>query len=38
VKYEGNLSRMGDKVTIAGSDVSFDRRVNQWIFGVALFF
>lgn len=38
VKYEGNLSRMGDKVNIAGSDVTFDRRINQWIFGVALFF
>jgi hypothetical protein len=38
VKYEGNLSRMGDGVTIAGQKQNFDSRVNQWIFGVALFF
>jgi hypothetical protein len=38
VKYEGNLSRMGDRVTIAGQDMKFDSRVSQWIFGVALFF
>ncbi len=38
VKYEGNLSRLGDGVTIAGSTKSFDSRMSQWIFGVALFF
>lgn len=38
VKYEGNLSRWGDKVIIANQDVNFDRRLSQWIFGVALFF
>lgn len=38
VKYEGNLSRWGDKVVIANQDVSFDRRLSQWVFGVALFF
>ncbi|HEX3007792.1 MAG TPA: porin family protein [Bacteroidales bacterium] len=38
VKYEGNLSRWGDKVVIAGDDVNFDRRISQWVFGVALFF
>lgn len=38
VKYEGNLSRWGDKVTIGNQDVSFDRRLSQWVFGVALFF
>lgn len=38
VKYEGNLSRMGDRVTIAGQDMKFDSRVSQWVFGVALFF
>lgn len=38
VKYEGNLSRMGDKVTIAGQNYSFDGRVSQWVFGAALFF
>lgn len=38
VKYEGNLSRLGEEVEIAGEDVSFDRRGSQWVFGVALFF
>ncbi len=38
VKYEGNLSRWGDKVVIGNQDVSFDRRLSQWVFGVALFF
>jgi hypothetical protein len=38
VKYEGNLSRWGDKVMIGNQDVSFDRRISQWVFGVALFF
>jgi hypothetical protein len=38
VKYEGNLSRWGDKVMIGNQDVSFDRRLSQWVFGVALFF
>lgn len=38
VKYEGNLSRWGDKVVVGNQDVSFDRRLSQWVFGVALFF
>lgn len=38
VKYEGNLSRWGDKIVIGNQDVSFDRRLSQWVFGVALFF
>ena len=38
IKYEGNLSRMGDNLTIAGQELAFDSRVSQWIFGVALFF
>ncbi|NJO68835.1 MAG: PorT family protein [Bacteroidetes bacterium] len=38
VKYEGNLSRLGDGVTIAGQTRSFDSRMSQWVFGAALFF
>lgn len=38
VKYEGNLSRLGDGVTIAGQHKSFDSRISQWVFGVGLFF
>lgn len=38
VKYEGNLSRWGDAVSIGNQNVSFDRRISQWVFGVGLFF
>lgn len=38
VKYEGNLSRLGSDVKIAGENYSFDSRTSQWVFGVALLF
>lgn len=38
VKYEGNLSRLGDGITIGGQTQSFDSRMSQWVFGAALFF
>jgi hypothetical protein len=37
LKYEGNLSRLGDGLTIGGNDVKFDQRANQIIFSVGLF-
>ena len=38
LKYEGNLSKLGDSVTIGGEDYNFDTRNSQWIFSVGLFF
>ena len=38
VKYEGNLSRLGSGVTIAGTDYSFDQRMNQWILSIGFLF
>ena len=38
VKYEGNLSKLGDGVTIAGRNYSFDQRMNQWILSVGFLF
>lgn len=38
VKYEGNLSKLGDGVTIAGRDYSFDQRMSQWILSVGFLF
>jgi len=38
VKYEGNLSKLGNGVTIGGTERKFDSRNSQWIFGVGLFF
>jgi opacity protein-like surface antigen len=35
LKYEGNLSKLGDGVTVAGEKRSFDSRTRQWILGVA---
>lgn len=34
VKYEGNLSKLGDGVAIAGTDYSFDQRMSQWILSI----
>jgi len=31
VKYEGNLSKLGDGVMIGGQPYYFDQRMNQWI-------
>jgi hypothetical protein len=38
VKYEGNLSKLGDGVTIAGHDYNFDQRMSQWILSVGFLF
>jgi hypothetical protein len=38
VKYEGNLSKLGDGVKIAGETRNFDSRNNQWIATVGIFF
>jgi hypothetical protein len=38
LKYEGNLSRLGDQVTISGKNYSFDSRGHQIIFGVGFLF
>ena len=37
-KYEGSLSKLGESVTIGGSDYSIDNRPNQFIVTVGLFF
>jgi hypothetical protein len=38
LKYEGNLSQLGDNVTIGGASYKFDSRAHQFILGVGLFF
>ncbi len=38
VKYEGNLSKLGDGVTIAGDSFNFDQRMSQWILSVGFLF
>ena len=37
-KYEGSLSKLGESVTIGGSDYTIDNRPNQFIVTVGLFF
>jgi hypothetical protein len=38
VKYEGNLSRLGDGVNIGGERFNFDQRMSQWIFSIGYLF
>jgi len=38
VKYEGNLSKFGDGVTVAGRDFNFDQRLNQIIVSIGFLF
>ena len=38
VKYEGNLSKFGEGVVIAGQERKFDQRNPQWIFSLGIFF
>jgi hypothetical protein len=38
VKYEGNLSKLGDGVKILGTQHSFDSRAHQFIFSIGIFF
>lgn len=38
LKYEGNLSKLGNGVTIGGVERKFDQRNPQWIFSLGIFF
>jgi len=38
LRYEGNLSKLGDSIDIGGQPVSFDRRTNQVILSLGLSF
>jgi hypothetical protein len=38
LKYEGNLSKLGNGITIGGTQKSFDSRARQFIFSVGYFF
>jgi len=38
LKYEGNLSKLGNGVVIGGNNYKFDSRTHQWILGLGLFF
>jgi hypothetical protein len=38
LKYEGNLSKLGNGVVIDHNTYKFDSRNRQWILGIALFF
>jgi hypothetical protein len=38
VKYEGNLSKLGDGLNIGDRDFQFDQRNSQWIFSLGIFF
>jgi hypothetical protein len=38
LRYEGNLTKLGDSMEIGGENVSFDRRTNQVIFSLGLSF
>jgi hypothetical protein len=37
-KYEGNLSKLGNGITVNGENYNFDSRARQFIFSIALFF
>lgn len=38
VKYEGNLSKLGENLTVAGQNFNLDQRNPQWIFSLGIFF
>lgn len=38
VRYEGNLSKFGEGMVIAGQERKFDQRNPQWIFSLGIFF
>jgi hypothetical protein len=38
VRYEGNLSKLGESVKIGNSDYALDQRNPQWIFSLGIFF
>jgi hypothetical protein len=37
-RYEGGLSRLGDKITVAGKNYAFDSRSSKWLLSVGFFF
>jgi len=37
-KYEGNLSKLGDGMTIKNTDVKFDQRMRQFVFSIGYLF
>ena len=38
LRYEGNLSKLGDSIEVGGQDIIFDRRTNQVILSLGLSF
>jgi hypothetical protein len=38
VRYEGNLSKFGNHITVAGQDYSFDDRVSRLVFTLGVAF
>jgi len=38
LKYEGKLSKFGDKLTLGNQTFNFDQRSNQLVFSIGLFF
>lgn len=38
IRYEGNLSKLGDNINIGNKNYSFDQRNPQWIFSLGVFF
>lgn len=37
-RYEGGLSRLGDKLTVSGTDYAFDSRSSKWLISLGFFF
>ncbi|NJK87265.1 MAG: PorT family protein [Bacteroidales bacterium] len=37
LKYEGNLSKLGESITLNGQEFKFDQRANQLIFSIGIF-
>lgn len=38
IRYEGNLSKLGDRIVVGGQDINFDSRANQVIFSLSFRF
>jgi hypothetical protein len=38
LRYEGGLSKIGDKLTVAGQNYAFDSRDSKWLVSVGFFF
>lgn len=37
-RYEGGLSRLGDKLTVSGTDYAFDSRSSKWLISLGFLF